>query len=218
MLNSVPLPAPVAGLSPPSLALALRQATAEAHAAVERLPIMVWLTSPAVTRDGYRQYLHALVGLYATLETAFYRDLDATLCAQLGVRPKLPALLRDLAELDLAEGRADDAPRPEKATLPDDAAPRDLSACVGGLYVLEGATLGGRTIARQLRRILGDQLGAARLLDFHGEQTATAWKRFSSALDALAATGTLRPEATIAGALETFGQVHANLARIAPPR
>lgn len=197
-----------------NLAVALRHATAEAHAAVEQLPIMLRLTSQAVTRDDYRHYLHVLGGIYVTVETRLYHDLDETLRERLGVRPKLPALLRDLEEqegiqVSLAKERLD---------MPNSLDPHGPSAIVGGLYVLEGATLGGRTIARQLRRMLGDGLGAARFLDFHGEQTSAAWKQFSGALDDLRAEGALIPDEVIAGALATFEYIHGRLAQADPPR
>ncbi len=82
------------------------------------------------------------------------------------------------------------------------------SLAVGGLYVLEGATLGGRTIARHLRQVLGDALGSATFLDFHGTQTSDVWKQFAAALNQLAAQGTLQPDVVIAGALKVFEQVH----------
>jgi len=206
-----PLPPPS---SRTSLTATLRQATAETHAAVEQLPIMLRLTSPSVTRDDYRRYLQTLAILYASVETPFYNGLDDAVRERLGIRPKLPALLRDL------EAQGDPAPtaivEPDPRT-PNVVEPRSASALVGGLYVLEGATLGGRTIARHLRRVLGDGLGAASFLDFHGEQTSAAWKRFSGALDELCADGTLLPEAVIAGALVAFQDIYRRLEQASKP-
>ncbi len=199
-----------AELSGVSLAVALRLATAKAHEAVEQLPIMLRLTSDAVTVDDYRRYLQILAGIYAAVEAALYSGLDADLRQRLGVRPKLPALLRDLEEqgMGAASARVEGQVSPDG---PDGFAPRGTSAIIGGLYVLEGATLGGRTIARHLRRCLGAELGAASLLDFHGERTSAVWKRFSGALDELRAEGVLVPEEVIAGALATFDDIHHRL-------
>jgi heme oxygenase len=92
--------------------------------------------------------------------------------------------------------------------------PADLSAAIGGLYVLEGATLGGRVIARHLRRHLGDALILeGGLLDFHGEGASVAWKRFGSALDALEADGLIGSEPASAAAIQVFDRVYAMLAR-----
>lgn len=205
-------------LPPPSsrtiLTATLRQATAETHAAVEQLPIMLRLTSSSVTRDDYRRYLQTLAILYARVETPFYNGLDEAVCERLGIRPKLPALLRDLEELGDPAPTASIEPDPRTS---NGVAPRNASALVGGLYVLEGATLGGRTIARHLRRVLGAELGTASFLDFHGEQTSAAWKHFSGALDELCADGILLPEAVIAGALVAFQDIYRRLEQASPP-
>lgn len=189
--------------TPVDLPTALRRATAGAHAAVERLPLMCRLTSPAVTREDYRDYLQVMAGLYAPLEPSLYAQLTEPLRERLGLRPKLPALRHDLEE----QGGVWVTAAPLEAAPWIDR-PDGLSAAVGGLYVLEGATLGGRTIARQLRRVLGDGLGSATFLDFHGADTSAAWKTFSGALKALAGRGQIQPEVVIAGALEVFGHVH----------
>lgn len=206
---------PATDASRTNLAIALRHATAAAHELVEQLPIMLRLTSQAVTGDDYRHYLRILGGIYATLESSLYNGLDATTRERLGVSPKLPALLRDLEEQENMAGQAMTVP--PLLDVPNDVELRGPSAIVGGFYVLEGATLGGRTIARHLRRILGDELGAASFLDFHGEQTSTVWKHFSGALNDLCSDGTLTPEEVIAGALATFDYVHGRLARGDPP-
>ncbi|NEX20846.1 biliverdin-producing heme oxygenase [Thiorhodococcus mannitoliphagus] len=194
-----------------SLALRLRRETAEAHEAVERLPLMVALMSDAVTRDAYRRYLVVMAGIYAPVEEQLYGGLSEELVERLGVRPKMPALLRDLSE----QGETW-TPRPEVARWHEPLeplAPSDESALVGGIYVLEGATLGGRTIARHLARVLGDAFGAGSFLDFHGRKTSSVWKHFSQELTALAEAGRLDADGVIHGALATFDQVHRNLAQ-----
>lgn len=189
------------------LALALRRATAGIHAEVERLPLMERLNSEAVTLDDYRQYLRAIVTIHAPLEDSLYERLDGETYRRLGIRPKLPALLADLEEQGL-EWNAH-----MLAVMPTPVLPENLGATVGGLYVLEGATLGGRTIAQHLRRRLGASIGAARFLDFHGRRTSATWKGFTAALNALAAEDTLTPDAVIAGALAVFTHVYKRLER-----
>lgn len=193
----------------PALALALREATAEAHAGIEALALMLRLTSEGVTLADYRHYLCAMAEVYAPLEGALYAALDPVVRERLGVTPKLPALLADLREQGI-EWRPDAAC---SAAL----AARSLDALVGGLYVLEGATLGGRTIARQLRRRLDPRaLGGATFLDFHGEHTGPAWRAFCTALDALRVEGRLDQAALIEGALATFADIHQQLSTVEP--
>jgi heme oxygenase (biliverdin-IX-beta and delta-forming) len=180
------------------LAVVLRRATAETHQAVERLPLMTRLTSPTVTREDYLEYLQALADVYAALEVSLLDALDEETRNDLGVRRKLPSILEDLAE----QGR----PRVPRASV--QIVPTGSSAALGGLYVLEGATLGGRVIAKHLRRCLGPALGSAGFLDFHGEHSSAAWKRFASILDSLPAHGRMDPAEVVSGACTTFSVVH----------
>jgi heme oxygenase len=192
------------------LAILLRHATAETHQAVERLPLMAKLTSPSVTREDYLDYLYALADVYDALEGSLLGALDEEIRNDLGVRPKLPAILEDLAE----QGR------PHIPRTSTQLAPAGSGSALGGLYVLEGATLGGRVIAKHLRRCLGQALGSAGFLDFHGEHSSAAWKRFASILDSLPAHGRIDPGEVISGACTTFAVVHRMLEgpepRIAP--
>ncbi|EGV16730.1 biliverdin-producing heme oxygenase [Thiocapsa marina] len=194
------------------LAVVLRRATAETHQAVERLPLMTRLTSPTVTRNDYLDYLHALADVYAALEDSLLDALDEEIRNDLGVRRKLPAILEDLAE----QGQPHE---PRSSAQPP---PSGAAAALGGLYVLEGATLGGRVIAKHLRRCLGPTLGSATFLDFHGEHSSAAWKRFASILDSLPAHGRMDPAEVVSGARESFAAVHRMLegtgARGAPDR
>ena len=180
------------------LAIHLRHATAKTHQAVERLPLMARLTSPSVTREDYLDYLHALAEVYAALEGSLLDVLDEEIRNDLGVRPKLPAILDDLAE----QGQ------PHIPRTSTQLAPAGSGAALGGLYVLEGATLGGRVIAKHLRRCLGPALGSAGFLDFHGEHSSAAWKRFASILDSLPAHGRMDPAEVVSGACTTFAVVH----------
>ncbi len=167
------------------------------------------LTSSEVTIADYRDYLRAIAGVYGNLEPALYRALRIGLPPalrsgpppDLGLRPKYPALLRELHIHALPV-----PPTGQSPPVPD------LSAALGGLYVLEGATLGGRVIARHLRRHLGDMIPEGGLLDFHGEATSAVWKGFGATLDSLAADRLIDPDRTVAGALQAFDQVYAWLA------
>jgi heme oxygenase (biliverdin-IX-beta and delta-forming) len=180
------------------LAVTLRRATADIHQAVERLPIMTRLTSPTVTRDDYLEYLRVLADVYSALEATLLASLDKELRNELGLRRKLPAILDDLA----SHGRAH-VPRG-----PSSIVPREAGAALGGVYVLEGATLGGRVIAKHLRRCIGPALGPTAFLDFYGQEASASWKRFTGTLDRLAADGLLDPAEVVSGARTTFSLVH----------
>lgn len=155
---------------------------------------MARLMSPRVAPRDYLDYLLAMAEVYATLEAPLLDALGPERRQELGIVPRLPAILQDLASLG-----ADDQ-------FFCSAGPRSFgtSAALGGIYVLEGSTLGGRVIARHLRRCLGTGLGPTRFLDFHGERASQVWKGFTSGLDRLTAPGCLDPDAAVAGAVTAF--------------
>lgn len=192
---------------PPSLIAALRIATAPIHEAVERLPAMVRLTGPDVTLADYRRYLSTMAQVYGTLEPPLYAALGApgrrpAPPAALGLRPKYPVLCADLAAHGL----------PPPCLARNEQAAPGLNTAVGGLYVLEGSTIGGRVVARHLRKCLGDPLPGGGFLDFHGDQASAHWKGFGLVLEGLRTDGVVDPEQVIAGACAVFRQVYALLA------
>lgn len=217
----MPSPSPTAPKTAATgLLVALRLATAATHQAVELLPGMVRLTGPDPSPADYRRYLRLMARVYGTLEPSLYAALSAPrapgagaadqrsprLAAErisaLGLRPKFPALCADLAVHGLAP----------PAVAPDLLSPPDLNTTLGGIYVLEGSTLGGRVVARRLRKHLGDPLPGATFLDFHGDQAAAHWKRLGLVLDGLAADGLIDPDGVIAGACAVFQEVYTMLA------
>ena len=173
---------------------------------------MVRLTSPDVGPADYRRYLTAMARVYGGLEPPLFAVVAAELpdaaVAALCLRPKYPALLADLAANGLAP------PVLAAAPLTADPHPATLSTALGGLYVLEGATLGGRIIVRQLRRLLGERLVGDAFMDFHGDQASAVWKGFSQALDCLVADGLVVPGQAITAACAAFDQVYRMLAPV----
>lgn len=63
------------------------------------------------------------------------------------------------------------------------AAVQDEPTALGGLYVLEGATLGGRVIARRLRQQWGpDCTMPFAFLEFRGANPGSEWRRFGNGI------------------------------------
>ena len=199
-----------------ALIVALRLATAPIHDAVERLPGMLRLMGPDVTMADYHRFLLRLGRLYGSLEPACYAVLEApgaTLpdgpgsapsSAGLRLRPKYPAIAADLAANGLSQPPFD---------LALDA-PLGLDTALGALYILEGSSLGGRVIARHLRRHLGDPLPGEHFFQFHEDHAAADWKAFGLALADLAAAGLIDPEAVIAAARGVFTTIYETLATL----
>jgi len=125
----------------------LRRATRASH---EWLEAIVDVARATRTPEGYRGLLAAMLGFYDPLEAALGR-LDWTRAGiDLAARRKSHLIEADLATFGLT--RADIARLPR---CPDVPAPDELPAGFGCLYVVEGATLGGRLILRQV----GEELG-----------------------------------------------------------
>lgn len=180
--------------APRPLHARLREATAEAHQTLEHT--LGLLEQPAtVTR--FVALLMRLHGFHRVWEPALRRALpdDGEFLA---ARRRLPMIEDDLRELDI-----DDL---DIAALPVLHAAvglcRTPEAALGSLYVIEGSTLGGRVIDRQLR----DQARwypAGGLLTFHpyGDSTGQRW---NETLDRLEAVPPDAHAAVVEGALDTF--------------
>lgn len=164
----------------------LRVRTASTHAATEALPLMRALLSPTADADAYGRYLAALHGIYRAVEPTLYGAVSPPVLRLLGVRPKLPALEQDLAALMSSRGEqlGASAVRPAR-DLPGRirAAVQGEFAALGGLYVLEGATLGGRVIARRLRQQWGPESDMPfTFLEFRGANPGREWRRFGDGI------------------------------------
>lgn len=184
-----PLAAP-----PVAARLHLRDATRLLH---ERVEASVDLPARTRTRAGYRALLAALLGLHAPLE----RRLAALDWPSAGLdfeaRRKAPLLAADLRALGV-----DPDAVPQRPLWP---AVDGLAAGFGCLYVLEGATLGGQIIAREVERTLGLGPGSgASFFGSYGREVGPMWRAFGRALDAYATTPE-RLERAAAAAAATFG-------------
>jgi heme oxygenase len=186
----------------------LREGTAELHAATEALPLMHKLLAADADTAQYLRYLAALHGVYLAIEPRLYAAVAPVVLKQLGVRPKLPALRADLQALG-----ADPGPPAVGLSQQIQASIQGELAALGGLSVLEGATLGGRVIARRLRRQwdCASELPFS-FLEFRGADPAGEWRQFGRGLQdrttLLAARDPSAGDAVLAGAVAVFEAVH----------
>lgn len=153
--------------------LRLRHETETAHERIEQVPALARLLAADYTLTEYQTLLGRLYGFYAPLEARLFAA-DTPL---VGLQPKTPLLTADLTALGLAE-RLDTLPR--CPTLPALSAPAQI---MGSAYVLEGATLGGQLLRRQLLAHFGETIRPA--LNFYsgyGEQNGRQWRYFGELL------------------------------------
>ncbi|MFN3355900.1 MAG: biliverdin-producing heme oxygenase [Pseudomonas sp.] len=162
----------------PSLREALRTGTALLHGGLERrLPFF----SERLDAHWYQRLLQAYFGFYAPMEEAL---CDAELIP-VGFDPaqrvKTPTLLRDLHALGLNDDAINALPRSTQLPRLDTPA-----ACLGVLYVLEGATLGGQVLRREMaQRLALDADNGGGFLNVYGAETGRRWKDFLDYLGSL---------------------------------
>ena len=191
----------------PSLLSRLRLETRDEHNAVERV---LDLMGAALTRQMYCRRLAQFYGFYAPLEAALQTRcalpdgrLGGALSKLATLSPRLnktSLLQQDLRYLHVAAESLPLCPN-----LPSLQTPAEVLGC---LYVLEGATLGGRVIAQHIQARLGitATTGGSFFVGYAGD-TAKMWSAMrqillSSAVDART------EDATVASAIATFTCLH----------
>lgn len=146
-----------------SLSERLRAATQPFHARLDSHPILRALLHTDLTLDRYALALAALHGPQAALEQEISRYLPSTWAALF--TPRLPALERDLAALQIAA---------LPLASPPPRAKHDASM-LGLLYVVEGARLGSAVIIKKLQQTLP---ATASREYFGGDFNPRRWRAF----------------------------------------
>jgi heme oxygenase len=170
-----------------SLSARLREQTAPLHREIE---VVLGLPGAIRTRDDYQDWLARFLGLYDPLERllATFSEWDQ-LGLSMSSRDHTGCLVGDIVALGI-DPRLQ--PRAPPALLPD---LPTFAHVLGALYVIEGATLGGRLILRDLEPRLGASIaGATRFFGGRGEAVGPMWQSFRAALDEF---GFLQPELCI---------------------
>ena len=146
----------------------LRSTTRDLHDGLEaRLDVFTRVADPLRRRDMVGRFL----AFYRPAEAALARLLSDEPDLEFDARRKVPALERDAATL--------------RAAAPPDAPlslPTDRAEALGFLYVLEGSTLGGRVIDKQLR-LRGLSPEGLSFFQGYGEATGARWKAFCAVLE-----------------------------------
>lgn len=180
----------------------LRAATRAHH---ERLEARLSLLDGRLSRSRYVSVLATFYGFYLPVEAQLVRLPWERLGFEVGPRLKSPLLLRDL--LELGHSPQDVAGLPRCTELPNAGA---IDPGVGVLYVLEGATLGGRVIGRYVQGRLGLGPGEGGSF-FHGYGPGTSgmWQGVANLLAACTTDPAVSPEGVVEGACVTFQTLEA---------
>jgi len=154
----------------------LRLATWPAH---QRLEKRIDFKARLATALSYRGHLERMWGFYAALEPRLGSGVLAGVLRDYDTRRKLPLLTRDLLDLGLRPELLTRLPRCESVPACEEAA-----AAFGCAYVLEGATLGGRSLMPLVQTRLGLTADrGATFLASYGEAVGDMWRTFGSALN-----------------------------------
>lgn len=178
---------------------ALRAATEAVHLRLHGIPAFHDLAEGRLTRAAYAALLNRKLGFHAALEA---RLAEAPSLAPFGIelaaRCRTHLLRADLAWLGVP-AEAEPAPLAPFATAAE---------ALGGLYVAEGSTLGGRHLARALDALLPPGLDGRRFLLGHGERHGEMWRACCAAIEACGTTPAGRAD-MIRGAEATFAAFEA---------
>jgi heme oxygenase len=169
----------------------LRAATKPAH---QRLEAALNLLDDDLNREDYKKILEKFHGFWSSWQPLIGHLMhDETLTRP---RQRLDLLANDLLALGMSQAEIENLPACPMPALPNTA------TALGSLYVMEGSTLGGRVIEKNLLLRLGitrDSGGSY----FHGygDRTGLMWRDL---LDRLDATPITAAAAINLGAIATF--------------
>jgi heme oxygenase (biliverdin-IX-beta and delta-forming) len=151
----------------------LRSATSASHRALEENPASKILMSPNVTLHAVDVYLKRMYGFVKEFEQIVFPILENSL-PQLNERRKTRLLE---ADLKISAHERKNLPLFPLNVLTTHY--HSLAKAWGGMYVLEGSTLGGQLISKHLQSALGEVV-ATKLHYFtpYGPQTGAMWKNF----------------------------------------
>lgn len=169
------------------LLLALRQATADRHQALEATPCMARLGADDLEPGELARALQVLLAGFSAIEPA--------LSAEDWYRPQAPAIAEDVARL---------APPPrslQAAPLPM----ADSAARLGAAYVLIGSRLGAKSIARRLDARFGAGFSAGSA--YYGREAEHAPTQWQALQQRLAAAPAADQAAAVAAASAAFDRL-----------
>lgn len=152
----------------------LKQNTAEYHDAAEKLFNSEKIFNKTITLEDYKKIIHTNYLMLLHSEDKIFKSLSYRFSEklQLNQRRKLPLIQKDLKSLSLQNMTA-------TYTLEIE----NEHEALGMLYVIEGSTLGGNVIARQLSKTEGFDDITFNFFGCYQENTGSMWKLFKDVLD-----------------------------------
>lgn len=183
----------------------LKKSTADAHSALEALPVSVSMMNPKVTQAEYVQYLRLMYDVVKDAEENIFPSLNVYV-EDIASRNKAHFIENDLRALGCP-------PLVRSTPLSTGCFNLTIPFAMGILYVLEGSSLGGRVILKNITNALGytAEEGAAYFAGY-GNLTGPRWKSFLEALSNFAAE-TGQNEEIVQGANYAFETIFKHFSR-----
>ncbi len=152
----------------------LKQNTAEYHDAAEKLFSSEKIFNRTFTLDDYKKIIRTNYLMLLHSEDEIFRNLSGRFSEKLQLRDrkKLPLIEEDLKNLELKSSAAS-----------HDLEFTNENEALGAMYVIEGSTLGGNVIAKQLSKTEGFDAVTFNFFGCYHENTGAMWKDFKKVLD-----------------------------------
>jgi len=183
------------------LLLKIKEQTKEKHISLEQQPLLHSLTASDLDHAQYLKILVKFYGFFSPLEKKINDfQLIHHFLPDFARRRKASALL---ADIDIVSKKENSAPvLYECEDLPQVS---NTAEAFGSLYVMEGSTLGGRFIYKNLEKNLRlDKQDGALFFYGYGDETGSKWKEFQAGLSRFSEENPEENASTIMAAEETF--------------
>ncbi|RLJ33554.1 heme oxygenase [Chryseobacterium sp. 7] len=152
----------------------LKQNTADYHDAAEKLFNSEKIFNKTFTLEDYKKIIHTNYLMLLHSEDQIFSNLSDKYAEklQLDARKKLSLIEKDLKSLSLENQKV-------SHTLEFS----NEHEALGAMYVIEGSTLGGNVIAKQLSKTEGFDEVTFNFFGCYQESTGSMWKNFKEVLD-----------------------------------
>lgn len=178
----------------------LRETTSPAHKALEELPLSKSIVSAELTLSDYACYLSRMYAYVREFESKIF-PLLLPVFPDIDQRKKASWIEKDL------EALKNKTPLPAIPSFEFKSGP-SLAYDVGRMYVLEGSTLGGKFIYKNVQKTLAlDEIQGAAYFNGYGQQTGQRWSSFIGQFSDFALSSGKEQE-IIKGANEAFETMH----------
>lgn len=152
----------------------LKQNTAEFHDAAEKLFSSDKIFKKTFTLEDYKKIINTNYLMLLHSEDKIFDSLSDRISEKLHLdkRIKLPLIEKDLASLSL-----------KNQSVNHNLEFNNENEALGAMYVIEGSTLGGNVIAKQLSKTEGFDEVTFNFFGCYQENTGPMWKNFKEVLD-----------------------------------